>query len=119
VQQTATPSSSPSETPTPRRFEDVGGDDLIHDVLTLLQDANIRLGTTREAELNTLLSRHTKAAEGLRRGRDVVRTTVKARDAKIVELSYRVSTLEAELEAEKAMVKHLWWQIQTEQPSSP
>lgn len=119
AQQTATSSSSPCETPTSHRFKDFGGDELIHDVLTLLQDANIKLSTTTETDLNTLLLKHMKAAEGLRRGRDVTRTTIKARDAKIAELSYRVITIEAELEAEKAMVKHLQWQIQTEQPSSP
>ena len=119
VQQTATPSSSPFETPTPNRFKDVGGDDLVHDVLALLQDANVRLSSTAEVDLRTTLSRHTKASEGLRRGRDVTRATIKARDAKIAELSYRVTTLEAELEAERAMVKHLQWQVQDEQPSSP
>ncbi|KAF3046533.1 hypothetical protein E8E12_010648 [Didymella heteroderae] len=119
AQQTATPYSSPFETPTPHRFKDVGEDDLVQDVFTLLQDANIRLGPTTEANLRILLSKHTKAAEGLRRGRDVTRTTIKARDAKITELSYRVSTLEAELEADKAMVKHLQWQVQVEQLSNP
>jgi hypothetical protein len=119
VQQTATPSFSPFETPTPNRFKDVGGDDLVHDILTLLQDANVRLSSTAEADLKTTLSRHTKASEGLRRGRDVTRATIKARDAKIAELSYRVTTLEAELEAERAMIKHLQWQDQDEQPSSP
>lgn len=119
VQQTSTPSSSPFQTPTLNRFKDIGGDDLVHDVLTLLHDANARLSSTAEADLKTLLSRYTKAAEGLRRGRDVTRTTIKARDAKIAELSYRVSTLEAELEAERAVLKHLQWQIEPEQPSSP
>lgn len=112
-------SSSPYETPTPHRFKDVEQDDLIRDVLTLIQDTGARLTTTTKTNLSTLLLRHTKAAEGLRRGRDVTRTTIKARDAKIIELGYRISTLEAELEAEKAIVKHLRWQIQTGQPSSP
>lgn len=119
VQHIATPASSLFETPTPNRFKDVGGDHLVHDVLTLLQDANVRLSSTTKADLNSLLSTHRKASEGLRRGRDVTRTTIKARDAKITELSFRVSKLEAELEAERAMVKHLQWQVQGEQPSSP
>lgn len=118
-QQTATPSSSPFDTPTPNRFKDVGGDDLVHDVLILLQDANVRLSSAAEVDLKALLARHTKAAEGLRRGRDVTRTTIKARDAKIAELSYRVSTLEAELEAERAMIKHLQWQMTPGNPSGP
>lgn len=117
--QTATPSSSPYETPTPSRFKDVGVTDLFHDVLSLLQAANIKLSTTTESNLNGLLSKHVKAAEGLKRGRDVTRMTIKARDAKITELSYRVSTLEAELEAEKAMVRHLQWEAQIEEQTSP
>lgn len=117
--QTAKSSSSPFETPIPNRFKDVGGDDLVHDVLDLLRDANVRLSSTTEVDLKTTLSRHTKASEGLRRGRDVTRATIKARDAKIAELRYRITTLEAELEAERVIVKHLQWQIQDEQCSSP
>lgn len=112
--QTATPSSSPYETPTPNRFRDVGQDDLVHDVFELLRVDQIRFGATTERNLKDLLSRYTKAAEGLRRGRDVTRSTIKARDAKVTELSYRISTLEAELEAERAVVRHLQWKIGTE-----
>lgn len=117
--QTATPSSSPYETPTPIRFKDVGGDDLVRDVMGLLQDASVKLSATTEKDLGTLLLKHAKTAEGLKRGRDVTRTTIKARDAKITELTYRISTLEAELEAEKAMVKHLQWEVHTEEQPSP
>jgi hypothetical protein len=108
INQTATPSSS-FETPTPSRFRNISAEDLEHDVFDLLQDGNIWLGSDTETELKSLLSKYAKSAEGLKRGRDVIRTTVKAKDAKITELTYRVSTLEAELEAEKAMVKHLQW----------
>ena len=110
--QITTPSSSPQETPTPSRFKDVHGDDLCREVLSLLQDANVKVGAATEKDLKHLLSRHVKAAEGLRRGRDVTRSTIKAREAKITELTYRISTLEAELEAEKAMVKHWQWKVQ-------
>ena len=105
--QTATPSSSPQKTPTPNRFKDRNGDDLVREVLNLLHDANVKISTATERDLNNLLSKHAKAAEGLRRGRNVIRATINARDVKITELTYRISTLEAELEAEKAMVKHL------------
>ncbi|KAH7076475.1 hypothetical protein BKA63DRAFT_283371 [Paraphoma chrysanthemicola] len=107
--QTATPSSS-LETPTPNRFRAIAPEDLVHDVFGLLQDAAVRLAPDTESELKSLLSKHAKTSEGYRRGRDVIRTTVKAKDARITELTYRVSTLEAELEAEKAMVKHLQWE---------
>jgi hypothetical protein len=111
--QTETPSSS-FETPTPDRFRNVSAEDLVRDVFNLLQNGNVRLSHNTEVELKGLLSKHAKSAEGLKRGRDVIRTTVKAKDAKITELTYRVSTLEAELEAEKAMVKHLQWEAGTE-----
>ena len=115
----ATPSSSPQETPTSSRFKNISEDDLVREVLSLLEDAHVRIGATTKRDLSSLLSKHAKAAEGLRRGRDVTRTTIKARDAKITELTYRVSTLEAELEAEKAIVKHLQWKVQAEDQPSP
>lgn len=115
----ATPSSSPYDAPTPSRFKDVGGDDLIHGVLGLLQDANVKLGSAKESDLTKLLSKHAETTEGLKRGRDVTRTIIKARDAKITELTYRISTLEAELEAERAMVKHLQWESRAVEYSTP
>ncbi|KAF1813630.1 hypothetical protein P152DRAFT_457007 [Eremomyces bilateralis CBS 781.70] len=48
--------------------------------------------------------------EGVIRGREVSRLAVKAKDAKIVELSHRITTLEAELETEKAIVQQLKWE---------
>jgi hypothetical protein len=111
--QTATPSSS-TDTPTPSRFKNVIDDDLARDVFGLLGEAQVRLPAEKDNELKGLLSRHMKSAEGYKRGRDVIRATVKAKDAKITELTYRISTLEAELEAEKAMVKHLRWETQAD-----
>jgi hypothetical protein len=35
---------------------------------------------------------------------------LKAKDAKIAELQHRIDTLEAELETERAIVKHLRWE---------
>ena len=42
--------------------------------------------------------------------RDISRLALKAKDAKIVELSRRADTLEAELETERAIVRHLRWE---------
>lgn len=91
----------------------------MHDVLALLRDARIRFSATTENDLHALVLKHTKTTEGLRRGRDVARSTIKARDAKIIELSYRISTLEAELEAEKAMVRHLQWELEDDNHADP
>lgn len=111
--QAATPSPT-YETPTPMRLKNADPDTLVQDVLILLQEANVYLSTTTQSDLRGLLSKHAKNAEGYKRGRDVLRTTVKARDAKITELNYRVATLEAELDAEKAMMTHLQWEAQEE-----
>jgi hypothetical protein len=113
--QTATPSSS-LETPTPNRFRNISPDDLVRDVFDLLQEGNVRLTPDTQAGLKDLLSKYAKSAEGFRRGRDVIRSTVKAKDAKITELTYRTSTLEAELEAEKAMMRHLQWEAGLQDP---
>jgi hypothetical protein len=112
----ATAPSSPFETPTPSRFRNVSTEDLSQDVFNLLHDGHVQLSSETETALKGLLTKYAKSAEGLKRGRDVIRTTVKAKDAKITELAYRVSTLEAELEAEKAMVKHLQWEAGVEDP---
>jgi hypothetical protein len=108
---TVTPSSSLGTlTPTPSKS--VVAEDLVKDVFSLLQDAGVQLPNHAEIALGSLLSKREKSAEGYRRGREVIRATVKAKDAKIIELNYRINTLEAELEAEKAMVKHLQWEAQ-------
>jgi hypothetical protein len=43
---------------------------------------------------------------------------LKAKDAKLVELSRRIDTLEAELETERAIVRHLRWENEVENPES-
>jgi hypothetical protein len=114
TQQIATPSSSfnGDTTPTPSRFKNVAADELVTDVFGLLQEANVRLDTHVERDLKSLLSKHARSAEGYKRGRDLGRTMAKAKDAKITELTYRINTLEADLEAEKALVKHLQWEAE-------
>jgi hypothetical protein len=42
--------------------------------------------------------------------REISRLALKARDAKIAELQRRIDTLEAELETERAIVRHLRWE---------
>jgi hypothetical protein len=111
-QQIETPSSSFDATPTPNRFSNAMNEDVVKDVFDLLKGSSVHLPEHTEKELKTLLVRHTKNTEGYKRGRDVIRSTVKAKEAKITELTYRINTLEAELEAEKAMVKHLRWEMQ-------
>ena len=62
--------------------------------------------------LTDVLSRHATVAEGVRKGREVARASIAAKTAKVTELTYRINTLEAELEAEKAKVNHLQWSLE-------
>ncbi|CAN9342702.1 unnamed protein product [Alternaria alternata] len=112
--QVATPSSS-FETPTPSRFRNAVDEDVVKDVFDMLKNSNVPLAEHCEKELRTVLARHSKSAEGYKRGRDLMRSTIKAKDARITELTHRNNTLAAELEAEKATVKHLRWEAQDEQ----
>jgi hypothetical protein len=111
--QTLTRSSSPMDTPTPSRFKDVNIDsDLSRDVIEALRGANVTLSEQASRDLNTVLSKYATIAEGVKKGRDVARASMKAKDAKITELTYRVNTLEAELEAERKLVTHLQWKAE-------
>lgn len=53
--------------------------------------------------------------QGIAKGRDVIRLQIKAKDARIAEQQHRIATLEAELEAERALVQHLRWERQNGQ----
>jgi hypothetical protein len=116
--QVATPYSTPytyfDGTPNPSQSKSVVDQDLVGGVFGLLQESSIRLPDHTEQKLRALLTRHAKRTEGFKRARDVIRLTVKAREAKIAEFTYRISTLEAELEAEKAMVEHLQWEARNQ-----
>ena len=42
--------------------------------------------------------------------RDISRLAIKAKDAKIAEMQMKIDRLEAELETERAVVRHLRWE---------
>lgn len=115
----STQGTSQTVTPTPVRFKDPGSAskdaDIARDVFDVLRDANVQLDDQTRKMLMATLSRHATIAEGVKRGRDVARTAVTAKTAKVTELTYRVNTLEAELEAEKAKVSHLQWRLENGQ----
>ncbi len=116
TQQTATPSSTPSsslEATTPSRPKNSFGGDLEQDVFDLLEESNVRYDTNFKKELKRILALHANKATGYRMSRDVNQATVKARDAKVTELSHQISTLDAEVVAEKAKVTNLNLRINT------
>jgi hypothetical protein len=90
-------------------------DDLVRDVFGFLQIHGVQLSPTTGTDLTTLLAKHSRAAEGYKRGREVSRKIIVAKEAKVTELTYRIATLEAELEAERATVEYLQ---QEEDPQS-
>lgn len=92
---TLTPESSPFNTPTPSRFKDVGAkEDLVREVFSLLRDNNVSLSSQVETELRDVLLRHTRKAEGFRKGQELMRLSVKTKEARISELEYRIHLLE-------------------------
>lgn len=108
---------TPQTTPTPSRFKDaLSGEaaalDLSTDVVNVLQQHNVRLGDEARAPLLDLLHKNSLRVQGIIKGRDVSRLQIKAKDAKIAEQQLRITTLEAELEAERALVQHLKWEKQ-------
>lgn len=110
-----TPSSSPFETPSPpTRFKDVAAnseDTLVRGVFKLLGEQHVHLPEQAETALRKLLARQ---AEGKKRGLELLRKEIKAKEAKITELTHRNNTLQAELEAARATVEHLNWENEEE-----
>lgn len=109
--------ATPQTTPTPSRFKDAlaGPEsfDLTGEVFAILQNHNVRLNNETQDALRSLLNRSDLRIQGIMKGRDVSRLQIKAKDARIAEQVHRISTLEAELEAEKAMVQHMRWERQS------
>jgi hypothetical protein len=114
--QTLSPSSPPFTTPTPSRFKDAGTphaeDNLVDDVFSLLSEEKIHLPSKAATALRALLGKHARRAEGNSRSKEVLRLRIKAEEAKNMELSLRNNTLQAELEAAKATVEHLKWEME-------
>lgn len=107
---------SPSATPTPSRFKDpsmtdeaVGqrapqNYDIGDEVLDLLKGQHIDDETT--SNLRKLLNRHALKISGIAKGRDITRVALKAKDAKIADLQQKITTLEAEREMDKTVIRH-------------
>jgi hypothetical protein len=106
---------SPAPTPTPSRSTDLGlheargesnphGYDITEEVMKLLKDKQIDEDTI--SNLRQLLNRHALRISGIAKGRDITRISLKAKDAKIAELKQKISSLEAEREMDKTVIRH-------------
>lgn len=109
-----TGATSPETTPTPGRFRDALATpepvvDIELEVMNILNIHNVRIETDARNNLRDSLNRVNLRVQGIVKGRDVSRLQIKAKDARIAEQQLRITTLEAEVEAERAMVQHLRW----------
>lgn len=105
------------QTPTPARFQDLSttaaitpsksGSDIMHTVLSYLQTCRTNLSADHRAGLRAILETHNHQVRGFIKGRDVAREAVKAKDAKIADLTTRIEALESDLELYRARVKSL------------
>lgn len=101
---------SPSQTPTPMRFHDAEPSsqntsyEITEEVMELLKGQRIDEDTV--SNLRGLLNRHAMKMSGIAKGRDITRVALKAKDKTIAELRQRISSLEAEREMDKAVIKH-------------
>lgn len=110
----------PPDSPSPQaRYKDAlvdpadSGSSLTNEVLAYL--ASSRLPPEKMSTLRTILSRHDLKAQGVAKGRDISRLALKAKQAKIVELQYKISRLEAEKEVDRGVIQKLRWDRQHSQ----
>lgn len=111
---------SPATTPTPARFKDAIGtpsslDSLYNDVMAALDSKNVYVGGEARATVREVCSLYSRRAKGSEKGKEITQLALKVRDAKIDELRSRIGTLEAELETERAVIRHLRWEEQGEE----
>lgn len=100
---------SPAKTPSPYRFKDIPPDnsELETEILSSLRDLRVELSHEAIASLKDICNRHTLKIQGVTRGRDISRMAIMTKDGQIAELQDKISSLEAERETNKAVVRHL------------
>ncbi|KAL8647519.1 MAG: hypothetical protein Q9210_005509 [Variospora velana] len=103
--------SSPSDTPTPRRFEDMlqasQDSQLASEVLNILREAKVAINPDVKAELKSVCDRHALSTRGILKGRDISRVMVNTKNAKVSELQETIGALRAERETDRAVIRHL------------
>jgi hypothetical protein len=104
-------------TPTPQRFSHIGStayrgesDHLYSNIMKELQAKDVHIGEGAREAVRQVCNLFSRRKQGIVNGREISQLALKARDAKIEELKCRIATLEAELETQRAVVKHLMWE---------
>ncbi|QDS68105.1 hypothetical protein FKW77_010145 [Venturia effusa] len=102
---------SPQSSPTPSRFRNAEDTAVEHTLFKSISEAlsthGVRLSDRANHSVQQVCIRYERKTQGLVKGREISRLALTAREAKIAELQHRINTLDAELNTERAIVKHL------------
>ena len=106
---------SPVSTPTPQRFRSTPTEntEVGTKILEGLQELYVPLPDEAIAVVKGICHTFTRRAQGIAKGRDISRRAIRAQDDKIVELQENIAMLEAEREADRAVIRHLRMEIET------
>lgn len=111
--QTPTPSSSPLNTPTRGQTPNSrANSDLEKDVMEVLRENSITLNGEAGDALKRVLKKHANIFEGHRRGRDVLRLELKAKEERLASIEQHNISLQAEIEADRAARQFAQWQAE-------
>lgn len=107
-------------TPTPNRYVDMlqstsgsitQNSGLQKDIVDVLKSHNISLTIATTTELTSVMDRYELKLKGIMRGRDTTRAALRANEAKVVELTNSVQSLEADLEMSRTLIRKLRSQV--------
>ncbi|XHG09489.1 hypothetical protein AWENTII_012545 [Aspergillus wentii] len=80
---------------------------LSRQVLSLLQSHKVVLPRAVQDELTALVDRHDLRTQGIVRGRDISRVSLRKRDEQIMKLNERIASLESQREMDRALIDGL------------
>lgn len=100
---------SPAETPTPRRFRDIPGQDsdLATQILQLFERRKLPLSSELKDEVRAIANKHNMYTRGVVSGREISRAMIKKKSEEIAELQGTIAGLEAEREVQYSLVRQL------------
>ncbi len=105
---------SPAETPTSIRYKDFSPSqesELASQMLSALEDHSASITPeaheTLKKTLKSICNKHVLYTRGIMKGRDVSRAMIKSKDGRMTELQGEIADLKAELETNRAVIRHL------------
>lgn len=100
---------SRTETPTPRRFRDIPGQDsdLAMQILQLFERKKLPLNSELKDEVRAIANKHNMYTRGVVNGRDISRAMIKKKSEEIAELQGTIEGFEAERAAQYSLIRKL------------